>query len=125
MLVLDNANPFSRGGIEDIPLGGMWEDDEQRRFYEDLPDLAELVPAALLGVERKEQEKERPDEEERVRIEEEEREREMMEQVQRELEGFEKGDDAPAAADLDAPAKGKAPAEESAVVSPKVETSEL
>lgn len=123
VLVLDNANPFSRGGIEDIPLGGMWEDDEQRRFYEDLPDLAELVPAGLLGVETKDQDAEKPDSDAQARYAEEEREREMMEQVQRELEGFENGAAAGAAANPDA--AGSKTAGDSRVVTPKAEPAEL
>ncbi|BEI85184.1 hypothetical protein CcaverHIS002_0505850 [Cutaneotrichosporon cavernicola] len=37
--------------------GGIWDDDEERRFYEDLPDLLDLVPASLLGVKGKKSEK--------------------------------------------------------------------
>lgn len=33
--------------------GGIWDDDEERRFYEDLPDLANLVPPSLLGIKKK------------------------------------------------------------------------
>jgi regulator of nonsense transcripts 2 len=28
----------------------MWEDEEERRFYEDVVDLGEFVPGAILGV---------------------------------------------------------------------------
>lgn len=38
--------------------GGIWDDEEERRFYEDLPDLLDLVPPALLGVKDKQPEKE-------------------------------------------------------------------
>lgn len=130
VLVLDNNNPFSRG-IEDIPLGGMWEDDEQRRFYEDVPDLAELVPAGLLGVEKKEEEKAEVEEQgqgDKEKLEEEKKkEREMMEAVQRELEEFEKGGSAGAEAENGANQEDdKAAVEaESSATSPKVETSEL
>jgi regulator of nonsense transcripts 2 len=123
VLVLDNANPFSRGGIEDIPLGGMWEDDEQRRFYEDLPDLAELVPAGLLGVEAKDQETDKLDGDAQARVAEEEREREMMEQVKRELEGFETGSAAGTASEAEA--GGSKTAGESRLASPKAEPTEL
>lgn len=37
--------------------GGIWDDDEERRFYEDLPDLLDLVPPSLLGVKDKKPEK--------------------------------------------------------------------
>lgn len=52
MLVLDSstsANPYARS-LDDIPVGGMWEDEEQRKFYEDVIDLADFVPGGLLGV---------------------------------------------------------------------------
>lgn len=129
VLVLDNNNPFSRG-IEDIPLGGMWEDDEQRRFYEDVPDLAELVPAGLLGVEKKEEEKAAVEEQgqgDKEKLEEEKKEREMMEAVQRELEGFEKGGSAgvEAANSVNQEDDKAAVETESSATSPKVETSEL
>lgn len=31
-------------------LGGKWEDEEERRFFEDLQDLRELVPKNMLGI---------------------------------------------------------------------------
>ena len=32
-------------------LGGKWEDEEERRFFEDIQDLREVVPKSILGVE--------------------------------------------------------------------------
>jgi hypothetical protein len=32
-------------------LGGKWEDEEERRFFEDIQDLSEIVPKSILGVE--------------------------------------------------------------------------
>ncbi|KAI9453157.1 ARM repeat-containing protein [Lactarius psammicola] len=32
-------------------LGGKWEDEEERRFYEDIQDLREVVPKSILGIE--------------------------------------------------------------------------
>ena len=32
-------------------LGGKWEDEEERRFFEDIQDLRELVPKSILGIE--------------------------------------------------------------------------
>ncbi|KAJ3339350.1 hypothetical protein HDU93_008355 [Gonapodya sp. JEL0774] len=34
-------------------VSGMWEDDETRRFYEDVVDLADRVPQVLLGIGQK------------------------------------------------------------------------
>ncbi|RXK37451.1 hypothetical protein M231_05274 [Tremella mesenterica] len=33
--------------------GGIWDDDEEQRFYEDLLDLKQTVPSALLGIKEK------------------------------------------------------------------------
>ena len=39
---------------DDGPIeGGIWDDEEEKRFYEDLPDLKDLVPASLLGIKGK------------------------------------------------------------------------
>lgn len=43
--------------------GGIWDDEEERRFYEDLPDLLDLVPPGLLGVKEKKPEKDGAEEE--------------------------------------------------------------
>lgn len=31
--------------------GGKWEDEEEKRFFEDIQDLKDFVPASVLGVE--------------------------------------------------------------------------
>ncbi len=31
--------------------GGKWEDEEERRFYEEIPDLKDYVPRSVLGIE--------------------------------------------------------------------------
>lgn len=41
----------SRGGDgDDVTAVGKWEDEEERRFYEDIPDLKDFVPKSILGV---------------------------------------------------------------------------
>ncbi|KXS22023.1 ARM repeat-containing protein [Gonapodya prolifera JEL478] len=40
-------------GEDEIVVGGMWEDEETRRFYEEVGDLAERVPLVLLGLGQK------------------------------------------------------------------------
>lgn len=37
--------------LEDNIRGGKWEDEEERRFFEDIPDLKDYVPKGILGVE--------------------------------------------------------------------------
>lgn len=36
------------------PSGGLWEDDEERKFHEDLPDLADFLPKEALGIQSSE-----------------------------------------------------------------------
>ncbi|OCF78858.1 hypothetical protein I204_00802 [Kwoniella mangroviensis CBS 8886] len=47
--IVESASSFTVR--EDGPIaGGIWDDEEERRFYEDLVDLGEVVPSALLGI---------------------------------------------------------------------------
>lgn len=51
ILLLDGSSNLRVGGSEDLPANSKWEDEEDRRFYEDLPDLKDFVPKTVLGVE--------------------------------------------------------------------------
>ncbi len=64
--VLPTAASLSKSGLQivettssftvrdDGPIaGGIWDDEEERRFYEDLLDLKEVVPAGLLNIKEK------------------------------------------------------------------------
>ena len=44
--------------------GGKWEDEEERRFFEDIQDLRDYVPKSMLGLEDRE-DKTSPGEEEK------------------------------------------------------------
>ncbi len=33
-----------------IVVGGKWEDEEERRYYEDVQDLKDYVPSSVLGI---------------------------------------------------------------------------
>lgn len=35
-----------------VVVGGKWEDEEERRFYEDIQDLKDYVPSSVLGIDR-------------------------------------------------------------------------
>ncbi|ELU42746.1 transcription factor [Rhizoctonia solani AG-1 IA] len=50
ILLLDGSSSLRLGGTEDLPANSKWEDEEERRFYEDLPDLKDFVPKTVLGV---------------------------------------------------------------------------
>ena len=45
-------------------LGGKWEDEEERRFFEDIQDLREIVPKSILGIEDSKDVVHEPDESE-------------------------------------------------------------
>ncbi|KAG9123986.1 hypothetical protein FRC07_013290 [Ceratobasidium sp. 392] len=49
ILLLDGSSSFRIGGIEDLPANSKWEDEEERRFYENLTDLKDFVPKTILG----------------------------------------------------------------------------
>ncbi|KAG8863367.1 hypothetical protein FRB96_008859 [Tulasnella sp. 330] len=46
---LDSSSSFAER--EEWTPGGKWEDDEERRFFEDLTDLKDYVPRTVLGIE--------------------------------------------------------------------------
>ncbi|KAG8722033.1 hypothetical protein FRC08_007802 [Ceratobasidium sp. 394] len=50
ILLLDGSSSLRIGGAEDLPANSKWEDEEERRFYEDIADLKEFVPKTILGV---------------------------------------------------------------------------
>ena len=60
--------------------GGIWDDDEERRFYEDLLDLKQVVPASLLGI------KEKSHDQETSAAAEEEKRKKDEEDIRRQLE---------------------------------------
>lgn len=94
MLVLDNStsNPFARA-LDDIPVGGMWEDEEERKFYEDIVDLSEFVPGGILGVKEKLEDDKHKDKAAEDGAEQERKEREQREadDVKRQLENLDEG----------------------------------
>lgn len=48
--IVDGSSAFGGRNGEDVDIiGGIWEDEEERKFYEDLLDLADEVPPAILG----------------------------------------------------------------------------
>ncbi|KAL7421122.1 mRNA decay protein [Cryptotrichosporon argae] len=62
--IVDSGSSFTVRDDGAVP-GGIWDDEEERRFYENLPDLLQLVPSSLLGV--KEVQKEATDKGEAAR----------------------------------------------------------
>lgn len=84
------SNP---GGIladesDDISLasGGKWEDEEERKFFEDIQDLKDFVPKSVLGIETEERTDKAADEE-REKAEKEKADVEAK-KLEQELEGL-------------------------------------
>jgi len=78
------------GDSEDIvTTGGKWEDEEERRFFEDVQDLKDFVPTSVLGVEGDESDQEETKEVERERVE---REKEEVRKLEEELEKLSGGE---------------------------------
>ncbi|KAH9929303.1 ARM repeat-containing protein, partial [Amylocystis lapponica] len=50
ILIGTNTGNSLLGVDSDETTGGKWEDEEERRFYEDIADLKDYVPRSLLGV---------------------------------------------------------------------------
>lgn len=55
----DSIQLSSTGGQQDSQedlyvSGGKWEDEEERRFYEDIQDLRDYVPKSILGIDEDE-----------------------------------------------------------------------
>ncbi|KAI0644392.1 ARM repeat-containing protein [Trametes meyenii] len=65
---------------EAATAGGKWEDEEERRFFEEIPDLKDYVPRSVLGLEG-DADSQTSDGEEKERIE-----KEMVEEEFRKLE---------------------------------------
>jgi regulator of nonsense transcripts 2 len=48
--IVNTASAFDKDGEDTAATGGgIWEDDEERKFYEDVLDLADDVPPTFLG----------------------------------------------------------------------------
>jgi regulator of nonsense transcripts 2 len=73
---------------EALSTSGKWEDEEERRFFEDIPDLKDFVPKSVLGIEDEERQvDEEMEKAEKAKAEEEAR------KLEEELEGLKLGGD--------------------------------
>jgi regulator of nonsense transcripts 2 len=48
--IVDSGPAFGKDGDDMNTSGGIWDDDEERKFYEDILDLGLEVPPTLLGM---------------------------------------------------------------------------
>lgn len=84
ILIGSNSNQVNGDSEEILTTGGKWEDEEERRFYEDVQDLKDFVPSSVLGVEvAAEGEDSKEAEQERV-----DREKEEVRKLEEELENL-------------------------------------
>ncbi|KAF9529410.1 armadillo-type protein [Crepidotus variabilis] len=87
-ILISNSNQLNGDSEEVTVTGGKWEDEEERRFYEEIQDLKDFVPSSVLGVEstevngtdNKETDKERA-----------EKEKEEVRKLEEELEKLNEG----------------------------------
>lgn len=49
-IFLSTNNETNGISEEIVTSGGKWEDEEERRFYEEIQDLKDFVPSSVLGV---------------------------------------------------------------------------
>ncbi|KAJ7045615.1 transcription factor [Mycena alexandri] len=89
--ILIGSNRSNLPGDENDEImgnGGKWEDEEERRFFEDVQDLKDFVPRGVLGIdetEGKESDSELDGEKEKERIE---KEQEEVRKLEEELENL-------------------------------------
>ena len=68
-------------------MGGKWEDEEERRFFEEIQDLKDFVPSSVLGVENAEVDEAETKETERERAEKAKEEAKKLEEELQKLNG--------------------------------------
>lgn len=80
-----STNSEKNGVSEDIiTSGGKWEDEEERRFFEEIQDLKDFVPSSVLGMDSSEaDEVERNKERNRIQ---EEKSKDEVKKLEEELE---------------------------------------
>ncbi|KIJ40979.1 hypothetical protein M422DRAFT_209705 [Sphaerobolus stellatus SS14] len=88
VLLLSTGNTHHESE-EVYPAGGKWEDEEERRFHEDLQDLKDFVPKSVLGLDASDKDKdgkEKDDDKEKEKREEEEQAE--IQRLEKEIEGL-------------------------------------
>ena len=74
-------------GDYSLSTSGKWEDEEERKFFEDIQDLKDFVPKSVLGIEEGDGEKQSEDDEEKQKLEKIQAEEETR-KLEEELEGL-------------------------------------
>ena len=50
---LTDGSNLRNGEVDEVTAVGKWEDEEERRFYEDIQDVRDFVPKSVLGLDEK------------------------------------------------------------------------
>uniref|UniRef100_A0A0W0FH57 MIF4G domain-containing protein n=1 Tax=Moniliophthora roreri TaxID=221103 RepID=A0A0W0FH57_MONRR len=86
---LSNGNVLGGEDSEKIfTAGGKWEDEEERKFYEEVQDLKDFVPKSVLGLEGEQKSQEEDEEQLKKRME---QEKEEFRKLEEELEKLNDG----------------------------------
>ncbi|KAK0212735.1 ARM repeat-containing protein [Desarmillaria ectypa] len=88
----NSTSSFSNDDGDIINIaGGKWEDEEERRFFEDVQDLKDFVPKSILGVEEGEGKDQESEESKEKQNERHEQDREYIKKLEEELEKLAEG----------------------------------
>jgi regulator of nonsense transcripts 2 len=90
--IVDSTSSFTVRDEGPVP-GGIWDDEEEKRFYEELVDLKQVVPSGLLGI-KEEKATLKDDQKQPVEAVEKDEDKEIarlrdMEDIKRQLEALE------------------------------------
>ncbi|KAJ3515037.1 hypothetical protein NMY22_g14554 [Coprinellus aureogranulatus] len=82
-----NQGSLHTDSDESLPPGSKWADEEERKFYEDIPDLKDFVPASVLGLNQSTQSEDsrKKEDEEKERAD---REKEEVRKLEEELKNL-------------------------------------
>ncbi|KAF9012414.1 transcription factor [Cyathus striatus] len=91
ILIGTNTNQTLGEDSEELIAGGKWEDEEERRFFEDIQDLKDFVPSSVLGIDEVNGEIQSDNEDEKVK-ERVAKEKEEVRKLEEELERLDDSD---------------------------------
>ncbi|KAL0564210.1 mRNA decay protein, partial [Marasmius crinis-equi] len=87
---LSNGNALGgEDGEKIFTTGGKWEDEEERKFFEEVQDLKDFVPKSVLGIDEEEEKPKEDEEQAQKRLEEEKEE--FSRKLEEELEKLNDG----------------------------------
>lgn len=89
VLLLSTGTGLSQDNEALYPAGGKWEDEEERRFHEDVQDLKDFVPKSVLGLDGTDKDKDKDKEQDAsAKQKKEAQERAEIQKLEKEIEGL-------------------------------------